>query len=143
MRRWLVTYSVGFFQGVQRAGRNTPRPLSYFPVLWIVTSLRKENFTLASQFSSQWHVILFGYSGVRGRCPWWLVPFGHSCFSFSVLLFLFALKPKRKSEQKNNLLFVMDYYTRDYISNSIIIVLSPVRNDMLIMRFFAFTQNDT
>ena len=39
MISYLFTYSVGFFLGVQRAGRNTPRPLSYFPVLWIVTSL--------------------------------------------------------------------------------------------------------
>ena len=37
--------------------------------------------------------------GVRGQSPWWLEPFDYSCFSFSVLLFLFALKSKRKSEQ--------------------------------------------
>ena len=36
----------------------------------------------------------------------------------------------------------MDYYTSDYISNSTIITLLPVRNDILIMRFFAIAQND-
>ena len=37
--------------------------------------------------------------GVRGQSPWWLEPFDYSCFSFSVLLFIFASKSKRKSEQ--------------------------------------------
>ena len=38
--------------------------------------------------------------GVRGQSPSWLEPFDYSCFSFSVLLFLFASKSKRKSEQR-------------------------------------------
>ena len=37
--------------------------------------------------------------GVRGQSPSWLEPFDYSCFSFTVLLFLFASKSKRKSEQ--------------------------------------------
>ena len=36
----------------------------------------------------------------------------------STCVALFASKSKRKSEQKNNLLFVRDYYTGDYFNNS-------------------------
>ena len=36
----------------------------------------------------------------------------------------------------------MDYYTGDYFNNLTTITILPVRNDMLIMRFFATTQND-
>ena len=60
----------------------------------------------------------------------------------STCVALFESKPKRKSEQKNNLLFVMDYYTGDYFNNLTTITILPVSNDMLIMRFFATTQND-
>ena len=36
----------------------------------------------------------------------------------------------------------MDYYTGDYFNNSTTIAIKPVRNDILIMRFFACAQND-
>ena len=36
----------------------------------------------------------------------------------------------------------MDYYTGYYFNNSTTITILPVRNDMLIMRFFANAQND-
>ena len=40
------------------------------------------------------------------------------------------------------MIFAMDYYTGDYFNNLTTIALLPVRNDMLIMRFFACAQND-
>ena len=37
---------------------------------------------------------------------------------------------------------VRDYYTGDYFNNLTTITILPVRNDMSLMRFFAFAQND-
>ena len=84
--------------------------------------------------------------GVRGLCPWWLEPFGHSCFSFSVSLFLFASKSKRKSEQRElwdtsvtlfpqydgiiNYPRVWDYDTSYCFLISTTNNFIPVRNDM-------------
>lgn len=39
------------------------------------------------------------------------------------------------------MIFVMNYDTSGYIRNSTIIAILPVRNDMSLMRFFAFAQN--
>ena len=62
-------------------------------------------------------------------------------FLFRFYFFFLPRNQKEKVNKRINIIFVRNYYTCDYLNNLTTITIKPVRNNMSLRRFFAFSQN--